>query len=201
MIYNNSFVPNLLCLLSAFIVLGIIVATLSYYSSKGHARFIRNYENAFALNPVPLATAAMVLGIGLGGFIDGVVFHQILQWHEMLTNQLPPDTVEAKSVNMFWDGIFHAFTFIVILTGIILLWRLMHRREIDRTGLTLTGGLVTGWGLFNIVEGTINHHILNIHNVREDVDTDLWNYGFLGISVLMLAGGYLLLRRKRGQNI
>ena len=33
-------------------------------------------------------TAGIVLGIGLGGFFDGIVLHQILQWHHMLTLSL-----------------------------------------------------------------------------------------------------------------
>jgi uncharacterized membrane protein len=25
------------------------------------------------------------MGLGLGGFLDGIVLHQVLQWHHMLT--------------------------------------------------------------------------------------------------------------------
>ena len=28
---------------------------------------------------------AFLMGVGLGGFIDGILLHQILQWHHMLT--------------------------------------------------------------------------------------------------------------------
>jgi uncharacterized membrane protein len=196
MIYDSAFFPNLITMLSAFIVLAIIVAALTYFSAKSHDRFIRHYQNAFALNPVPLATAAMVLGIGLGGFIDGIVLHQILQWHEMLTNKLAPVTVEAKSVNMFWDGIFHAFTLIVVFIGVLLLWKLLKRKDIDKSGRLLAGGMLKGWALFNIVEGIINHHLLNLHNVKESVEPDFFNYAFLGISVIMLLIGWLLCRRR-----
>jgi uncharacterized membrane protein len=138
----------------------------------------------------------MVLGIGLGGFIDGIVLHQILQWHEMLTNKLAPVTVEAKSVNMFWDGIFHAFTLIVVFIGVLLLWKLLKRKDIDKSGRLLAGGMLKGWALFNIVEGIINHHLLNLHNVKESVEPDFFNYAFLGISVIMLLIGWLLCRRR-----
>jgi len=199
MIYNSTFFPNLITMLSAFIVLAVIVAVLSILSARRHKRYVSQYTDAYVLDPVPLSTAAMVLGIGVGGFIDGIVLHQILQWHEMLTNKMAPVTVEAKSVNMFWDGIFHAFTLIVVLVGIVLLWRLSHRREIDRSARLLAGGMVTGWGLFNIVEGTINHHLLHLHNVRETVEPDAYNYAFLGVSLLMLVLGYLLMRRRRNK--
>ncbi|MBA3481110.1 MAG: DUF2243 domain-containing protein, partial [Pirellulales bacterium] len=33
----------------------------------------------------PLIAAATLLGIGLGGFVDGILFHQLLQFHNMLS--------------------------------------------------------------------------------------------------------------------
>lgn len=196
MIYNSTFFPNLLTMLSAFIVLGFIVAILGFLSARRHKAYVAGNPTVEVLNPVPLTTVSMVLGIGIGGFIDGIVLHQILQWHEMLTNKLAPVTVEAKSVNMFWDGIFHAFTLIVVFIGVILLWNLLHRRDIDRSGRLLAGGMLWGWGLFNIVEGIINHHVLELHNVKETAEPDFWNYGFLAISILMLITGSLLLKRR-----
>ena len=66
--------------------------------------------------------AGIVLGIGLGGFVDGIVLHQILQWHNMLSNWMPPTTLEAMHVNMVWDGLFHAVVWLVTLVGVLLLW-------------------------------------------------------------------------------
>lgn len=196
MIFNRTFLPNLLAMLSAFLVLGVIVAVLTYISANSHKKLLQNYKYAFELNPVPLATAAMVLGIGIGGFTDGIVFHQILQWHEMLSNKLPPVTLEAKSVNMFWDGIFHAFTLIVVFIGTVLLWKLLKQKNLDKSGSLFIGGILKGWGVFNLVEGVINHHILGLHNVRESVEPDLWNYGFLASSILLLLVGYFMCRRR-----
>ncbi|MEJ7681197.1 MAG: DUF2243 domain-containing protein [Segetibacter sp.] len=114
------------------------------------------------MSPVPLTAAATVLGIGIGGFIDGIVFHQILQWHEMISNKIPPVTYIAKSVNMFWDGIFHAFTLMVTITGVILLWKLLRRNNVDHSGNLLTGGLLLGCGLFNLLEGLADHQITEV---------------------------------------
>lgn len=197
-IYNSTFFPNLFTMLSAFIVLAVIVAVLSYLSSGRHKKYLAANPATNLLNPAPLTTAAMVLGIGTGGFIDGIVLHQILQWHEMLTNKIPPDTVVAKSVNMFWDGVFHAFTLVVVFIGIVLLFKLLHRNNINRSGKLLAGGMLTGWGLFNIVEGVINHHILELHHVRETGNHDLWNYGFLVFSVVLIVVGWWL--TKQGNN-
>lgn len=100
----------------------------------------------------------------MGGFVDGIFLHQILQVHEMLSNKISALDYIGKSVNMFWDGIFHAFCFIVVLIGIILLWKLLKRKDVDHSGNLFAGGLLLGWGLFNIVEGIIDHQLLKLHN-------------------------------------
>ncbi len=197
-IFNSTFYPNLFIMLSAFIVLAILVAILGRISTRRHQKGVASFAGMQLLNPVPLTSAATVLGIGIGGFIDGIVLHQIMQWHEMLSNKLPPSTLINKSVNMFWDGVFHGFCLVVVLIGVVLIWKLLWRKDIDRSGNLLAGGLLLGWGLFNIVEGIIDHHLLKLHNVREITPhTDAWNYGFLVLSVLFIVIGYLMTRQQK----
>jgi uncharacterized membrane protein len=192
-IYNSTFVPNLLTLFSAFIVLTICVVVLSVLSTKKHAASVLNSKNNASFTPVPLTTASTILGIGIGGFIDGIAFHQVLQWHEMLSNKIPPTDLLTKSVNMFWDGIFHAFCLVVVLVGIVFLWKAMKRADTNKSGNLLAGGLLYGWGLFNIVEGIIDHQILKLHNVREITNNvEGWNYGFLIASVLMIIAAQVI---------
>jgi uncharacterized membrane protein len=194
-IYNSSFFPNLLKMLSAFFVLTGIVISLTYYSNKKCKLALNTYSSSDMLSPVPLTTASMVLGIGLGGFFDGIVFHQIFQWHAMISNILPPSTLMSKSVNMFWDGIFHFFTLSVVIVGVVLFWKLLRRKNIDTSGKLFGGGLLLGWGLFNIVEGVINHQILKLHNVMEfSTNHDIGNFIFLGVSLLMLGIGYMIIQ-------
>jgi uncharacterized membrane protein len=187
-IFNSAFYPNLLIILSAFLVLAVVIVVLVVITNK----------NAKPLSPIPLTTASMVLGIGIGGFIDGIVLHQILQWHEMLSNKIPSTEYVGKSINMFWDGIFHFFCLLVVLIGIILMWKLLFRKDINRSGRLLTGGLLLGWGLFNIIEGLIDHHLLKLHNVVElSPNHDTGNYIFLGISILMIFLGYWLFHKEK----
>jgi uncharacterized membrane protein len=40
------------------------------------------------------------MGAGLGGFIDGIVFHQILQIHNMLSARIPADTLINAKIHM-----------------------------------------------------------------------------------------------------
>lgn len=50
-------------------------------------------ETRANLNRQPLIIAGIVLGLGQGGFFDGIVLHQILQWHHMFTNIETSQTV------------------------------------------------------------------------------------------------------------
>lgn len=192
-IYHSQFYPNLFTMLSAFIVLAVVVAVLTAITAKRHRAKVAAGSNKQILSPVPLTTASMVVGLGIGGFIDGIVLHQILQVHEMLSNKIPATEYIGKSINMFWDGIFHFFCMVVVLIGIILMWKLLYRKDVDRSGKLFGGGLLLGWGVFNIVEGIIDHQILKLHNVIELVaDHDIANFAFLGVSVVMIIIGYAL---------
>ena len=200
-IFDTAFYPNLFTILSPFAVLAIVVAIISAVSLQKHRAKLTAYPNQKHLSPVPLMAAATVIGIGLGGFIDGITLHQILQWHEMLSNKIPPTTYVAKSVNMFWDGIFHAFTLIVTFVGVILLWRLLFRKDISRSGHLLSGGMLFGWGLFNLLEGVADHQILKLHNIREITpDKEPWNLGFLALSVLFVIAGLLISKKKKPED-
>jgi uncharacterized membrane protein len=197
-IFDSRFYPNLFLMLSAFIAVGLIVAVLTLLSSRKYQRRLAANPGLKMLTPVPLTTTSMILGIGLGGFIDGIVLHQVLQWHEMLSNKIPATTYLGKTVNMFWDGVFHAFCLVVVLIGATMLWKLLWRQDIDRSGTLFAGGMLAGWGIFNITEGIIDHHILKLHNVREiSVNPGLWNFGFLALSVIIVFAGYILINRKR----
>lgn len=139
----------------------------------------------------------ILLGIGLGGFVDGIVLHQILQWHHMLTSEgdYPKTTVAGMETNTLWDGLFHAVTWIAVTIGVWVLWRRTTDWRWAISGRALFGWLLVGWGLFNFVEGIVDHQILTIHHVREGADnTWLHDGGFLAFGALLLVGGWLLTR-------
>lgn len=141
----------------------------------------------------PVTTAGMVLGIGMGGFVDGILFHQILQIHNMLSARIPTDVLVGAKVNMVWDGLFHAAVWMTTAIGIILLWRTTGRADIRCSGRAFAGALLTGWGLFNVVEGIIDHHILNLHHVYERAGQSVWDWLFLAFGVALISGGWLLM--------
>ncbi|WP_375419281.1 DUF2243 domain-containing protein [uncultured Hymenobacter sp.] len=152
-------------------------------------------------NRTPLIAAGLLLGAGLGGFVDGIVLHQILQWHNLLSNQLPPDTLVRAKINMYWDGVFHAAVWLMTALGLSMLWRAAGRPDVPHSGRTLLGGLLLGWGLFNVVEGLIDHQLLGLHHVNEYTNNKLpWDLAFLAFGVLLLLSGAALVRAGRNMN-
>jgi uncharacterized membrane protein len=147
----------------------------------------------------PIIVSGILLGIGLGGFFDGIVLHQILQWHHLLSSAgYPPNSVVNLQINTLADGLFHAVTWIFTAIGVLALWRVIHRKEVLPSGRVLFGAMLVGWGGFNLVEGMIDHHLLGIHHVREGVtNVLLWDIAFLLWGALMLIGGWWLIQSAR----
>lgn len=141
----------------------------------------------------------IVLGLGLGGFADGIALHQIAQWHNMGSAVLPPTTMDAMKQNMAWDGWFHVATLALTVIGVYLLLR-DARAGVPLPGArSFTGQLLLGWGIFNLVEGIIDHHLLEIHHVRDvPVHVPSYDWFFLGIGgVGLIVLGWLLARADR----
>lgn len=146
-------------------------------------------------------SAGLLLGLGVGGVFDGIVFHQILQWHHMLSSAgYPPDSLGNLQLNTLADGLFHAATYVFVLWGLARLWRAARQPHFRWSSGLLLASMLMGFGLFNLVEGLINHYLLGIHHVNEIVPPAQWIYwdiGFLLWGLAMLVGGWLLLRRAR----
>jgi uncharacterized membrane protein len=142
---------------------------------------------------------AFVLGLGLGGFIDGIVLHQVLQWHHLLTGEEggePMDTVAGLEANTLADGFFHLATWILVLVGTTLTVRAWQQRRLAPPWSAHFGMLLAGWGAFNVVEGLVDHQLLGIHHVRDDLGGPIgWDLGFLGLGVALIAVGLALVRR------
>src|SRR3978361_1931684 len=93
----------------------------------------------------PLVSAGVLIGIGMGGFVDGILFDQVLQIHNMLSNRVIRDTLVNEQVNMFWDCLFHACTWVCVAVGLRLLWRAVKLPGTILSGGALCGSMVLGW--------------------------------------------------------
>jgi uncharacterized membrane protein len=116
----------------------------------------------------------------------------------MLSNDgdYPTTTIGGLEDNTLADGLFHAATWLAVVAGIWILWRRSTDWRWAISGRALFGWILVGFGLFNLVEGVIDHQLLGIHHVRDDLGGPLsWDIGFLAVSCVLILSGWLLTAR------
>ncbi|MCW2241286.1 DUF2243 domain-containing protein [Azospirillum canadense] len=147
--------------------------------------------------PVPsgLSWAGYLLGFGLGGFFDGILLHQVLQWHHLLTGLEAPAFRDIR-VQILADGLFHALMYVIAMGGLLLLWR--SRRVFAEPGADrrLFANALIGFGAWHMLDGVLSHWILGIHRIRMDVENKLvWDLlWFVVFGVAVAAAGWWLRR-------
>jgi uncharacterized membrane protein len=137
-------------------------------------------------------------GVGLGGFVDGIALHQLLQWHHMLSAvaRYPPDTVAGLEVNTMADGFFHVASWLCVVGASIVTLAQWRQGRLPPSWSFHLGGVLAGWGLFNVAEGLVDHQLLGIHHVRDDLGGPLsWDLGFLACGLALAVAGWLLQAR------
>ena len=145
----------------------------------------------------PSAAAGLMYGVGLGGFVDGIVLHQILQWHHMVsaTADHPVTTVAGLEVNTLADGFFHLVTWFVVVGASVVTLVQWRQGRLPPSWRFHVGGLLAGWGGFNVVEGLVDHQLLGVHHVRDDLGGPLgWDLGFLALGAALVALGWVVMR-------
>jgi uncharacterized membrane protein len=136
--------------------------------------------------------AGGLIGVGVAGFIDETVFHQLLHWHHFYDRGTP-------AAGLVSDGFFHAGSWICIVAGLFLFADLQRRHA--SVPWRIWAGALLGWGGFQVYDGLFQHKALRLHQIRYRVEIlpyDLaWNITG-GIAVLI--GVALLLRRPRSHD-
>lgn len=190
-LFNEDSLSRILYLFLPFPLIAIMIASV-------YGAFV-NEKRVLKMRSGPLIAAGLLLGMGLGGFLDGIILHQVLQWHQMISNVVVPDTLLKKEINMFWDGIFHLFTWSMTVIGLVLLWKLFFKKDVIISSWIFAGSLIMGWGIFNALDSIFNHYIFQLHNVREQTENpQLYNLMFLLFSVILLFTGWLLISSGKG---
>jgi uncharacterized membrane protein len=140
---------------------------------------------------------ALTFGFGLGGLADGVVLHHVLGWHHLSSARIPTDTIAGLETNVFWDGVFHLSTTVLLLVGFTLLWLSRSGPE-ARPGSNeaLLGLMLIGWGAFHAVDQLVFHELLGLHDIRQEAaNPALYNWSFFAIGVVLASLGGMLYRR------
>ena len=143
-----------------------------------------------------VTSAAFVLGFGLGGFFDGILLHQVLQWHHLLS-LVPGEAMRDIRNQILADGLFHVGMYAITAAGLWMLWRRRAALR-DSGGARVAGGALLGFGAWNIVDVVFFHWTLGIHRIRVDVSNPMaYDIGWLLIFGLAVAGAGLLVLRRR----
>lgn len=138
-----------------------------------------------------LFIAGFILGLGLVGAIDGILFHQLLQWHHMIDS---PDL----QLEIFTDGLFTALFSAKLVWGGMKIFRDARRNELGDSWKIFLSGIFIGGGTFNLVEGIIDHHILQVHRVKPTAENPLlYDLAFLAIGLLLVIIGFMIKRMEK----
>lgn len=132
-----------------------------------------------------LRLPGLLLGVAFGGFFDGIVLHQILQWHHLLSG-LSGGRWGDLRLQLLADGVFHALMYVLAATALVLLFR-------RRSSLTLAGArdtllvvFITGFALWHLLDAVLSHWMLGIHRIRMDSAHPLaWDIGWLLVFALL----------------
>jgi uncharacterized membrane protein len=133
-------------------------------------------------------TSGALLGVGVAAFVDETVFHQLLHWHHFYDRGTP-------AAGLVSDGIFHAFGWFATVAGLFLFADLRRRRGVDPA--RWWAGLLLGAGAFQLYDGTVQHKLMRLHQIRYVPDVGRYDWTWNILAVLMLLAGALLLTRAR----
>ncbi|MFF1476306.1 DUF2243 domain-containing protein [Streptomyces sp. NPDC058301] len=127
----------------------------------------------------------MLIGVGIAAFVDETVFHQLLHWHHFYDKSTP-------GVGLVSDGLFHAFGWLAVVIGLVLVADLRRRGAL--TGRGLTGGIFLGAGFFQLYDGTVQHKLLKLHQIRYHVDLVPYDWTWNVLAVVFLIVGAVMVR-------
>jgi uncharacterized membrane protein len=134
--------------------------------------------------------SGILVGLGVAGFVDETVFHQLLHWHHFYDKGSP----DAGLVS---DGLFHAGSWVAIVAGLFLFADL--RRRDDWAAGTWWGGLLLGLGAFQLYDGTVQHKLLRLHQIRYGVDVTPYDVAWNVIAIALVVAGVVVLVRARNR--
>ncbi len=162
-----------------------------------------DYRYGENVNKRKSTASAILIGIGLAGLIDIIIFHAILQWHHTSSHIIIPNTIESLQTNLLHDGLFLSFSLIITIAGVILLWHASSsntKNSLLSSKRSFIGLVLIGFGGFNTIEGIINHLVLEMHHVIDAANPLVFDLTFLVVGGLaFLAAGGLLLRSRKAQ--
>ena len=150
----------------------------------------KNYADNQILYSARNLWSGFLFGVGFVAFLDETVFHQLLHWHHFYDKS-------TTNIGLVSDGFFHAFSWIATVGGLFLFADLRRRHALWLK--RWIGGVLLGAGAFQLYDGTIQHKLMRLHQIRyvENVLIyDLvWN---IIAAILIIIGTGIVLRTRKG---
>jgi uncharacterized membrane protein len=145
--------------------------------------------------------AGYLLGFAMGGFFDGILLHQVLQWHHLLSG-VQRSGLQDLRVQILADGLFHAAMYAIALVGLWMLCRARGELADANANRWLLANALIGFGAWHVVDAVLSHWILQIHRIRMDTEIPLaWDLVWMVVfGVAALLAGWALRRRIGGGN-
>jgi len=81
-----------------------------------------------------IRTAALLLGFGLGAFLEGILMHPVI-------------------------GTFYIFVWAISVGGVLTLWSAIRKPGPLPSGRIFMAYALIGWGVFNMLEGIASHDL------------------------------------------
>ncbi|AZO39370.1 MAG: DUF2243 domain-containing protein [Mesorhizobium sp.] len=133
----------------------------------------------------------LLVGFALAGFFDGIVLHQILQWHHLLSAFSPGSDLRFQVMS---DGLFHLVMYLLlVLASILLVAARATNSRVVTTSEILRLSLV-GFGMWHVADAVVFHWLLGLHRIKINSDAPLaWDIGWLvifGLLPLLLAWAF-----------
>jgi uncharacterized membrane protein len=135
--------------------------------------------------------SGVLFGIGVAAFVDETVFHQLLHWHHFYDKSTP-------AAGLVSDGVFHAVGWFAVVAALFLFADLRRRQAWQPK--RWVGASLVGYGAFQLYDGTVQHKVMRLHQIRYDVE--LWPYDLAWnlTAAMFLVVGVVLLVQARQQS-
>lgn len=142
-----------------------------------------------------LSLAGWIIGFALGGFFDGILLHQVLQWHHLLS-LVEGEALRDIRTQILADGMFHVLMYVIAAVGLWLLWRGRAGFSGSTADRRLLGSTLLGFSIWQFVDVGLFHWILGIHRIRVDVPNPLfWDVAWVVVFGVPTLAAALWLRR------
>lgn len=138
----------------------------------------------------PNLWSGFLFGIGFVAFFDETIFHQLLHWHHFYDKS-------TTNIGLVSDGLFHAFSWFATIGGLFMFADLRRRNTLWLT--RWWGGILLGGGVFQLYDGTIQHKLLRIHQIRYVENVFVYDIIWNILAVIMIIIGLCFVVRSRNR--